>query len=1047
VFLRGDCAYSFPMITDRARWLGRNCLLALLACLPVIARASTPQPLPQDLAMRVWTKQQGLPDDSVTSVLQTRDGYLWVGTSGGLARFDGVRFVLIAPRSQPPNTPICVTALCEDSAGRLWIGTQASGLLCYVGGLVTRLPGTGSLPDGTINSIADDAAGNLWLGTPSGLSRLAGAQLTRFTARDGLPNDFVSSVHVARSGTVWISTRGGMCQFKDGRIYPFPFQTDSPGRSPESLGVYEDRRGNLWAFGDTYLVNLTEGKHLNHFGSRDTTASKRIWSLCEGRRGELWIGTSGQGLYCFADDKFTPLAPHNGGLTSDVRALCEDREGNLWLGTYGGGLVRLQPRNVRVLNAGAGLPDRPPVSLGFNSQGRGWIGFERGGLYAGAAESFERVSGESGSDFQNLVSTICVTADSNLWVGTPGNGLYCLANQKTLHYTTANGLSDDSILSLAADSEGGVWAGTFSGGLHRFAGGELTSYGASSGLPREPVTAILAAHTGGVWIGFAGGQVFRGQNGAFRSVVEPALLAGKAIHALHEDAAGHLWLGAASGRLGCLTGSRFLSWDLNLGSADRSILGILGDDLGDLWLGTGGSIYRAEQRNISASLANQDSIRPQLIFTAEATPNLPPAYGWPRALKSPDGKLWFGLVGGMVVLDARGAISDAAPPSVVIEEIAVNSQPISRTPAKPPAAPASGPEAPVRLSPDLSSLEIHFTALHFSAPEKIQFRHRLEGFDPDWVVDGDKGRSVHYGRLPYGVYTFHVQAGTADGAWHENGAAFTFLRPKPVWRTDLALAVYGLAGVILVTLTARMVSNRRLRGKLDTLAAQQAMERERMRIAQDMHDEIGSKLTKISFMSERAKGELQGQDSVARKLDSIAHSSRDLLQSLDEIVWVVNPHNDTLEHLADYLGQYATEYLQNTAVECELHVPRGLPHHPLSAETRHNLFLAFEESLNNALKHGRASRISVNMVAAPSRFDIKIKDNGRGFDPTPSMFAPQADGTPPGKRGGNGMRNMSQRLAEAGGRCEIRSQAGHGTTVTFSIPLGTQPIKPKARKI
>src|SRR5262249_3664303 len=189
------------------------------------------------------------------------------------------------------------------------------------------------------------------------------------------------------------------------------------------------------------------------------------------------------------------------------------------------------------------------------------------------------------------------------------------------------------------------------------------------------------------------------------------------------------------------------------------------------------------------------------------------------------------------------------------------------------------------------------------------------------------------------------------------------------------------------------------------LAQQQAMERERMRIAQDMHDEIGSKLTKISFMTERAKRELQGQDPVARKLDSIAGTSRDLLQTLDEIVWAVNPHNDTLEHLAAYLGQYATEYLQNTAVEFELHIPRGLPHHPLSAEARHNLFLAFEESLNNALKHGRATRVCVDMRLDTSRFDITIKDNGRGFDSTAIAFRPNESDAAAGK-GRNGLRNM-----------------------------------------
>jgi signal transduction histidine kinase len=295
---------------------------------------------------------------------------------------------------------------------------------------------------------------------------------------------------------------------------------------------------------------------------------------------------------------------------------------------------------------------------------------------------------------------------------------------------------------------------------------------------------------------------------------------------------------------------------------------------------------------------------------------------------------------------------------------------------------------------------------------------------------------VRYLSLPYGPYTFRVEAGRADQTWFENGASFQFLIPTPIWRTPWALAAYIVIGLIFVAGVARLILARRYRHRLAALAAQQAMERERMRIARDMHDEIGSKLTKISFMSERAKRDLEGQEALARKLDSIAGTSRELLQTLDEIVWAVNPHNDTLEHLAAYLGQYATEYLQNTAVECELHIPRGLPHHPLSAEARHNLFLAFEESLNNALKHGHPTRVRVDMRLAPSRFEIIVEDNGGGFDPAEAGAGP--NGASAGSRG-DGLQNMRQRLDLLGGQCTIQSRPGHGATVILSVPLTFEP--------
>lgn len=1004
----------------------------LLLCLPAVVWADAPGFVPPDLTLKVWTKQQGLPDDAVTAILQTHDGYLWIGTAGGLARFDGVRFVPVSPAGLATNETLRVTALCEDAAGRLWVGTRAGGLFRYGEGVLEPFPASDGKLDRTINSIAEDGAGNLWLGTPSGLCVLEKDRILRFTVKDGLVNDFVSNVYIARSGIIWITTRGGLCQFKNGQIIPFPFQTDSPGRNPESLGVYEDVAGQLWAFGDTYLVNLTEGKRLNYFGGGNSLSSLRIWSLCEGRHGELWIGTSGKGLYCFTQDKFLPASLRGGGLASDVRALCMDREGNLWVGTDGGGLVRLQPRNVRVLDASVGLPARPVTCLALDRQGRMLIGFDHGGLYAGEAERFAPLAAEAGANPQNLVSSLAVAEDDSVWVGTPGAGLYCLDHRQMIHYGTANGLADDLVLAVTADSLGAVWAGTASGGLSRIAGGKLKNF-QSSGLPRQPITALLPARNGDLWIGYGDGRVFRGRAEGFQPVIESPVFGGRAIRALHEDAAGRLWLGTAGGRLACLMPGRYLDWNLGLPASDEAILGLLSDDDGDLWLATGNAVYHLPQGEIAAALTRQAPLRSQLVFEADAGPGSTASYGWPRAVRAPDGKFWFGGASGVVIVNPRRTMVDLVPLPVLIEDVTVNGQPLPRRAVAAAGAAASHAPVTARLPSNLRSLDLQFTALNFSEPEKIRFRHKLDGSDPDWV-EGGTDRGVHYGHLAYGAYIFRVQAGMA-GAWNKNEATFDFVIPTPLGLTVWAETFYVLAGITLVAAIARVVSNRRLRHRLALLAQQRALERERMRIAQNMHDEIGSKLTKISFMSERAKGELHERGPVTSRLESIARTSRDLLQSLDEIVWAVNPHNDTLEHLAAYLGHYATEYLQNTAVECELHLPPNLPDYPLSSETRHNLFLAFEESLNNALKHSRATRIQVKMRASPKEFEITIEDNGCGFEVEAVASLMPGTVLAGGKRVGNGLRNLQQRLAEVGGRCHIRSRPGQGTVVTLAMPL------------
>jgi signal transduction histidine kinase len=338
---------------------------------------------------------------------------------------------------------------------------------------------------------------------------------------------------------------------------------------------------------------------------------------------------------------------------------------------------------------------------------------------------------------------------------------------------------------------------------------------------------------------------------------------------------------------------------------------------------------------------------------------------------------------------------------------------------------------------DLRSLEIYFTALNFISPDDIQFRHKLEGADLEWQYDGG-ARSTRYTQLQRGNYRFHVSARVADGPWLESGDVFDFTIPTPFYFQTWALGAYVILATSLVAMTVRIISHRRLRRRLARLEQEQALERERMRIARDMHDEMGSKLTKISFLSEHIQMDAESAGSPSEKILSIAQTSRDLLKTMDEIVWVVNPHNDTLENLVSYLSHHAVEYFQNTSIDCEIRLPQEIPHLPLSSETRHNLFLAFEESLNNVLKHSAATKVNVSVNIRARELEVVVSDNGRGFQ---AATLPDASGESRNGRGGNGLRNLRQRLAAVGGECLISSQPGAGATVTLAVRLNEKNSK------
>ncbi len=1002
-------------------------ILGLAALAPPVLQADDANPdlAGRATAMRVWRMADGLPSDSVTAIIQTSDGFIWVGTDAGLVRFDGVKFTPIHLIGSTTNNPH-ITALCEDLGGHLWIGTQQNGLFELAEGETRHFTKNQGLLDDGLTSLAADTHGWVWIGSKFGLNLWDGKNFESFTVRDGLPDADVSGVNVARSGTVWITTRKGMCRFMNNHIVPYEFQTESQGRRPEYLGIYEDQRGNLWAYGDTYLINLAADKRFNYFRSSESSLD-RIWSLCEGQDGRLWIGTSGRGLFCFDNDRFQPVTLDQDRWPYDVRAICEDDEGNLWLGTSGGGLIQLRPQSVNDLQAEQGLPDSMTTALAADADGRIYVGLQRGGLFVGESGRFDPVENSDKWGVQNYVLSLCATRDGTVWAGTLGSGLYGLRNGREIHLTTADGLADNTVLALCNDGNGGIWFSAGSGVVYHLAGNSLTRFDTADGLPASPVTAIIPAGSGGLWLGTQDGQILREEHGAFTNCQAAAIFGHNPVLALYEPAPGQLWIGAAGGGLTCLANDAARNWNTVGGLPSDVVAGIIEDNEKTLWLATGAGIYRVNSADIHKSLVNPSVPLVCGLMSKAATISDPPAISCgTRVLLSPDGELWFGTSDGVLRVDPRNSKIVRHPLPVFIESVVFNGNTISLLNGPMWSPPSNS--LPFQAA-NLRSLEFHFTALSFSADE-IQFRHKLEDNDADWVDDG-ANRSVSYGRLSYGHYRFRVQARRADGDWHEAAETFAFVVPTPLYLQTWALDAYGLTGIALIVGIVRVVSHRRLRFRLARLEQQQSLERERMRIARDMHDEIGSKLTKISFLSEHAQVDMKPGNPLAEKIGSIAESSRELLKTMDEIVWVVNPRNDTLENLTGYLSAYAIEYFQNTPIECEMRLLKDIPSFPLSSETRHNLFLAFEESLNNVLKHSAAGKVKVEMAVSAREFELKITDDGIGFD----AFAMAAMNSHDRNGGGNGLKNMRQRLSTVGGECILSSIPGKGTAIVLRIPL------------
>jgi ligand-binding sensor domain-containing protein/signal transduction histidine kinase len=1000
----------------------RKIILLLSAVVQCGVAAAAPQSM--EFIGRSWSKADGLPQDAVTAVVQTHSGFLWVGTPGGLVRFDGRTFV---PQNFPvaSNAPVAVTDLCEDHAGNLWIGTRQNGLFCLQTNRVMTFARRENLGSEQINCLAVDKSGMLWIGTSGGLNSWNGEQFHHYTHSEGLPDENVSGIFVAHDNRIWVTTHEGICVWRNGQLEHYEFNTDSPGRNPECLGVYEDRRTNLWAFGDTYLINLSDplGNRLNNFRRGDLSSS-RLWSLCETRDGRLLVGTSGQGLLQFtgnASKPFRPVAVRNFKMPKDVRSICEDSEGNLWLGTDNNGLVQLHQERLRLFGTADGFTNAPITCLTEDAAHQMWVVFENGLLMSGDAKHFEpkMISFES-----KFVSSAAADAAGNVWFGMSGMGADCWHDGRVISFTSSKRLADEFVTAMLSAGEK-IFAGTRSGKIYSFAG----NFWHPVADMEKSISAMSFSESNDLLVATDSGTVSLLNPNRVTNIITTNNTASCRVTSLCSDKLGRLWIATDGNGLLCRTEVGVKSWKSADGLPSNRIFSLVIDAQNNLWMTTAKGIYRLEKYKLSGAIQTGRFVSPRLIFPC--TMAVAPASGRPAALQAQDEVLWFATPRGLMTFDPREWQPADAPPPVYLENVSVNGE----------AQPGIGKyvsvteksvDAPLKLTAQVRGLDFDFTSPCLASPEKALFRHRLEGFDEDWIEGDSAARRVHYGSLSSGRYCFRVLACNADGTWNPIGANFSFIVPVPWWRTPWVLASFIFLTAVVVAIAVRFISHRRLQKRLYALEQSQAMARERMRIAQDMHDEIGSKLARISFLSAGLNNELGEARTGSEKAGAIADTSRDLLQSLDQMVWAVNPRNDTLENLVAYFGYYATEYFQNTSVQCDVRLPQRVPPVPLSAEVRHNMLLAFEEALGNALKHSRATAVAVEIKFESQALEITISDNGIGFDVATSAFITEAKGG----RSRQGLFGMKQRLQMVGGECRLSSSAS-GTRVTLGMPVKT----------
>jgi len=950
----------------------------------------------------VWQVEDGLPRNQIQAMVRTRDGYLWLGTSDGLVRFDGIRFTTFNQGQLKVNN---VHALLQDRQGRLWIGTYGAGLYVYEQGRFTAIGPADGLGALLIRSLFEDRQGRLWVGTnEEGVSVREGARFRTLRTGDGLSNDTVRVVYQAPDERIWIGTNGrGLTCWENGRlraygVKPGPLSDYGPSDASVDdnvLDLWQDPAGTLWIATDADGLWHLAGGRITAFRPPRETGRRGVRRLLPDSSGVLWVGTDGGGLWRLDAGRFEAFAIRD-GLPSDlVQTLLEDPGSGVWVGTRDG-LARLRRRAFTAVGVREGLTN------GFVTAVAGSRG---GGMWVGTRAGLHHVDGDrmtARSVLPRLPNTMVLSVledrAGTLWVGTR-EGLWQVRGDDLVRVEAAAGLRSSYISAIEEDDKGDVWIGTRLG-LARLRNGTVTYVPGAEDLPN--ITAVLATADGSVWAGTDGAGLARVQGGRCTKYEVGGGLLDAVVTALYEDG-DSLWI-ATLGGLNRMHDGRLRGYTRAHGLPTGSILSVLDDGRGSLWMGTFRGVVRVDRRSFDdVDAGGIAKLRTTLYDKSDGMPTSEISRaGQTRGWRDGRGRLWFPTVSGLAVVDPARVPLDMKPPQVAIEEVRADDAVVT-----------SG--APAVLPSGLRRFEFRYTAFAFAAPDKIRFRYKLEGYDPDWIDAGIR-RVAYYTSVPPRQYRFRVKAGNRDGVWNEAGASFDFALAAPFYRHPLFWAAIVLAGAALAFAFHRL----HLRQVKTQFAAVMV---ERGRIAREIHDTLAQGFVGIGVQLETAaKMQPISAEQAREHLDRARILVRSSLADARRTVWALRSETLEKHDLAGALDLVARQLSGDHDVKVRVSGPRRR----LPAEVENNLLRIGQEALANAARHAHADEISVDLRFGEGVVRLSVRDDGCGFD---VEHAAQATS------GHFGLAGIRERVHNLGGELNLLSRPGQGSEVVVEVPV------------
>ncbi len=977
-----------------------------------------------------WTTDNGLPQNSVRDILQTRDGYLWLTTFDGLARFDGVRFTVFNKSNSPGLASNRFLQLFEDRSGDLWASLETGGLVRrHEGRFTTYTKGQG-LPFDGVPALSDDGQGNLIISWGKRLFRWRDGQFQPadepLPSANQPPDEGRDRTHLL---PCWQDNRKLFC-FVVGQALSWT-ETELP--ASQFFRAAKDDQGNIWISTLHSLIRVRDGRVAQVYTERHGLPGMNPGLVMGKRRPLQAISRDATGGLWLTDldsmqSRIMSAHPPEG---LDTYISYADNEGNYWFRTISDGLFRARKQTVTAYTKAQGLNASEVYTLLEGRDGSLWIGASGDGLFRFKDGAFTNYAGAD--SFRGRVSSLYEDHAGQLWV----NGVWRLTKGgfvRELWKDVDNG-SLGEIWTMCEDRAGAYWIGS-AAGVVRYQNGVATLYTTKDGLAGADTKVIIPDTAGGLWLGSYGGLTHY-KDGKFTAWTEKDGLPGSTVRALKQDGDGTLWIGTYDSGLGRFKDGRFTRYTQKDGLYDDGVFQILEEDYGWFWMSCNRGVYRARKQELNDFADGKIKTITALAYNkSDGMPSAECNGGrWPAGIKTRDGKLWFPTMGGVAVIDPASVRTNTQPPPVVIEEMRINNQPVALESWEPAIRNHPQDKAAIRVEPGQENFEIQYTALSFINSENLRFKYKLEGADHDWVEAGAR-RTAYYSHVSPGAYTFTVIAANSDGVWNTEGRSLRIIVLPPFYLTwwFLSLAILTVGGAIFAVFKYRVAQIERRQAAQQAFARQliASQENERKRIAGELHDSLGQSLVIIRNWALLGADLLEPASPAKEELDEISGAASRAINEVREIAYNLGPYHIERLGLANSIQDMVKRVAQISGVNIttELDPLNGA----LSRETEMSLYRITQEALNNMFKHSQATEARVSLKREAAGVRLTISDNGNGFNLQPGA-------SPDNSRNGFGLTGIAERVRLMGGGLAIHSAAGQGATIEVVLSDNAETAK------